>query len=161
MLKSIRAISILCCRCRVCHLVGMEVAHTATRQGRHRNEEQERMVRARPRPASGARRSSIAWVGRIEDFFPIGGAVSFTGKQHHRWRACPVAFEIHPAPAPDIDEAGEISFFDSRAQRFQRHDERNKMRASRNMVLRKVCRAQPMSCANYCPLKRLYRRLNK
>ena len=31
---------------------------------------------------------------------------------------------------------------------------------SRNMALRKACRAQPMSCVNDCPSKRLYRRLN-
>ena len=50
-------------------------------------------------------------VGGVENFAPVGGAISFAGNEYDCRRSRAAAFEIHLSPAADIDEAGDVTAF--------------------------------------------------
>jgi len=50
-------------------------------------------------------------VGGVENFAPVGGAISFAGNEYDCRGSRAAAFEIHLSPAADIDEADDVTAF--------------------------------------------------
>ena len=111
---------------------GAIIGAHAGEPGHHRKYRRVALMQVALAPGHSVVIGMVFRVGGVENFAPVGGAISFAGNEYDCRRSRAAAFEIHLSPTADIDEASDVAVFCKSGAYLQRDDGRSKQQENAN-----------------------------